>query len=178
MYIPLQTLTSLSETNPLIFWIAPIAGIIAVVASLVLMARIGKMSPGGPKTVEVGNAIREGAYAFLKRQYGTIASLSVAVAVLIYVLYTIWPVANYANYAFQTAFAFILGALCSGIAGFVGMYISVRANIRVASAARTSIDKALKIALRGGAVSGLLVVAMSLLGVAGLFGDYRRSGGG
>jgi K(+)-stimulated pyrophosphate-energized sodium pump len=131
-----------------------------------------KQDTGTAKMREISEYIREGANAFMKRQYSTIAALSVGVAVLIYVLYSIWPVAAYPDYAFQTAFAFILGALASGVAGFVGMYISVRANIRVASAARTSTDKALKIALRGGAVSGLLVVAMSLLGVAGLFYMY------
>ena len=85
MYIPLQTLTSLSETNPLVFWIAPIAGVIAVVASLLLMARISKMNPGGPKTVEVGNAIREGAYAFLKRQYKTIGIITAVIFVLLWI---------------------------------------------------------------------------------------------
>ncbi|MGE5533464.1 MAG: sodium/proton-translocating pyrophosphatase, partial [Bacillota bacterium] len=81
MFIPLATLT----INPIVFWIAPIAGIIAVVASLLLMYRIGKMSPGGPKTVEVGNAIREGAYAFLKRQYKTIAIITVVIFALLWV---------------------------------------------------------------------------------------------
>ena len=85
MYIPLQTLTSLTYDNPLVFWIAPIAGVIAVVASLILMQRIGKMSPGGPKAVEVGNAIREGAYAFLKRQYKTIAIITVVIFALLWV---------------------------------------------------------------------------------------------
>lgn len=117
----------------------------------------------------ISDAIREGANAFMKRQYTTIAVLSVAVALLIFILYSVFPNARFPDYAWKTAVSFIIGAVCSGIAGFVGMYVSVRANIRVASGAMTSLDKALKIALRGGAVSGLLVVAMSLLGVAGLF---------
>ncbi len=131
-----------------------------------------KQDTGTDKMREISDAIREGANAFMRRQYSTIGILSLAVGLLIYIVYTIWPVKNYPNYAWQTSVAFLLGALCSAIAGFVGMYISVRANIRVASAARSSLDKALKIALRGGAVSGLLVVAMSLLGVAGLFYMY------
>src|SRR4029079_9484275 len=71
--------------------------------------------------------------------------------------------------AIATTLAFMFGALCSGIAGYVGMFVSIRANLRTASAVRTSLTRALQLALRGGAVSGLFVVAMSLLGVGGLF---------
>src|SRR5262249_28425999 len=71
--------------------------------------------------------------------------------------------------AIATTLAFMFGALCSGIAGYVGMFVSIRANLRTASAVRTSLNRALQLALRGGAVSGLFVVAMSLLGVGGLF---------
>jgi K(+)-stimulated pyrophosphate-energized sodium pump len=131
-----------------------------------------KQDRGTAEMQEISDAIREGANAFLKRQFSTIGILSIVVALLIYGAYSLWPVPNYPDYAGKTAFAFMVGALCSGIAGFVGMYVSVRANLRVASAARTSLDKALKLALRGGAVSGLFVVAMSLLGVAGLFYLY------
>ena len=70
-----------------------------------------------------------------------------------------------APYALKTVIAFLVGAVCSGLAGFTGMYVSIRANIRTASAARTSLNKALQTALRGGAVTGLVVVALSLLGV-------------
>lgn len=128
-----------------------------------------KQDTGTEKMREISDAIKVGANAFMKRQYTTISILAIVVAALIYGAYAI--AGNY-DYAWRTAVAFILGAACSAIAGFIGMYISVRANIRVASAARTSLNKALKIALRGGAVSGLLVVAMSLLGVAGLFYAY------
>jgi K(+)-stimulated pyrophosphate-energized sodium pump len=131
-----------------------------------------KQDDGTAKMRHISDAIREGANAFLKRQYTTIGILTLVVAALIYGVYAF---IGQEDYAWHTALAFILGALCSGIAGFIGMYISVRANIRVASAARTSLDKALKIALRGGAVSGLLVVAMSLLGVAGIFYGYGGS---
>ena len=124
---------------------------------------------GTPGMREISDAIRVGANAFMKRQYTTIAIFSVVVALLIFVLYSLFPMPKYPDYAWKTALSFIIGAVCSGIAGFVGMYVSVRANIRVASAAVTSLNNALKIALRGGSVSGLLVVAMSLLGVAGLF---------
>ena len=85
MFIPLQPSVTLMVNSPYIFWLAPIAGVIAVIASLLLMRKIGRMSPGGPKAVEVGNAIREGAYAFLKRQYTTIAAITVVVFVLLWV---------------------------------------------------------------------------------------------
>ena len=131
-----------------------------------------KQDKGTSEMQEISDAIRQGANAFLKRQYSTIGILAIVVALLIFTAYSLWPVPSHPGYARKTAFAFIVGALCSGIAGFVGMYISVRANVRVASAARTSLNKALTIALRGGAVSGLFVVAMSLLGVVGLFYLY------
>jgi K(+)-stimulated pyrophosphate-energized sodium pump len=134
-----------------------------------LTRHVLKQDTGNDKMRAISDAIREGANAFMKRQYTTIAVLAVAVALLIFAIYSIFPNKDYPDYAWKTALSFIIGAACSGVAGFVGMYVSVRANIRVASAAVTSLNNALKIALRGGAVSGLLVVAMSLLGVAGLF---------
>ena len=131
-----------------------------------------KQDSGTDQMKEIADAIREGANAFMKRQYTTIGALSVVVALLIFTVYSIWPVPNHQDYAWKTAVTFIIGALCSSVAGFVGMYISVRANVRVASAARTSLNRALQLALRAGAVSGLVVVAMSLIGVAGLFYLY------
>src|SRR6266436_729707 len=123
---------------------------------------------------KISDAIQEGAEAFLRRQYRTIGTLSIALGVVIYVLYAFFrkphadePAA--ATLALTTTLSFIFGALCSGVAGIVGMYVAVRSNIRTASAARTSLNKALQIALRGGAVSGLFVVAMSLFGVGLLY---------
>ena len=125
---------------------------------------------------QISNAIKEGAEAFLKRQNTTIALLAVALAALIFVLYAFVrshqdfdPVKTALNLAFWTTLSFVLGAGCSVFAGYVGMWISIRTNIRTASAARTSLNDALRIALRGGAVSGLLVVSMSLFGVGGLY---------
>jgi K(+)-stimulated pyrophosphate-energized sodium pump len=115
---------------------------------------------------EISAAIKAGAMAFLKRQYTTIGLLTVVFAVLIYVAYYF---GSDSSYGWHTALAFVLGAFCSALSGFIGMYISVKANLRTASAAQTSLNKALKISLRGGAVSGILVVALSLLGVGGLF---------
>ena len=114
------------------------------------------------------NAIKEGAEAFLSRQNRTIISLSAVLAVLIFFLYAFVRSPSPADpappleMAFWTTFSFVLGAACSVIAGYIGMWVSIRANIRTASAVRSSLNQGLQIAMRGGAVSGLFVVAMSL----------------
>jgi K(+)-stimulated pyrophosphate-energized sodium pump len=130
---------------------------------------------GTDKMQEISNAIKEGAEAFLSRQNRTIILFSTVLAVLIFLLYAFFrtpspadPVAP-VQMAFWTTLSFVLGALCSVIAGYVGMWVSIRANIRTAAAVRSSLNEALKIAMRGGAVSGLFVVTMSLLGVGGLY---------
>jgi K(+)-stimulated pyrophosphate-energized sodium pump len=130
---------------------------------------------GTDKMQEISNAIKEGAEAFLSRQNRTIISLAAVLAALIFVLYAFVRTASPADpvppwqMAFWTTLSFVLGALCSVVAGYVGMWVSIRANIRTAAAVRSSLNEALRIALRGGAVSGLFVVAMSLLGVGGLY---------
>ena len=133
-------------------------------------------SRGTAEMQTISDAIQQGAEAFLARQYKTITALSLVVAVLIYVGYSQFrvsnvndPVSSAGTLALYTTGAFLLGALSSGIAGSMGMWVSIRANIRVAAAATTSLNGALQAALRGGAVSGLFTVSMSLLGVGGLF---------
>ncbi len=131
---------------------------------------------GTPEMRRISDAIQQGAEAFLARQYRTIALLAIAVAALIYVGYGFLrtpnvsdPVSDPKKLALYITASFLLGALSSAIAGFVGMWTSIRANIRVAAAAMSSLNGALQLALRGGGVAGLFVVAMSLLGVGGLF---------
>jgi K(+)-stimulated pyrophosphate-energized sodium pump len=130
----------------------------------------------------ISNAIKEGAEAFLARQNKTIVTLAVVLAALIFILYRFVRPPNSADpvqpleLALWTTLSFVLGALCSVIAGYIGMWVSIRANIRTASAVRTSLNDALRIALRGGAVSGLFVVAMSLLGVGGLYALLESMG--
>ena len=137
---------------------------------------------GTQKMQEISNAIKEGAEAFLARQNRTILLLAALLAALIFVLYGFVRKPNPADpappleLAFWTTLSFVLGALCSVIAGYVGMWVSIRANIRTASAVRTSLNEGLRIALRGGAVSGLFVVAMSLLGVGGLYALLQAMG--
>ena len=159
MYIPLQTLTSLD--NPYVFWIAPIAGIIAILVSLLLMRKINKMSPGSPKAIEVGNAIREGAYAFLKRQYKTIG-------VIIVVLFALIAVAL----GVGTAIAFLIGAVASLAAGYIAMDNATKANVRTVAAGKNGPNAALQTAFYGGATMGFAVVGLSLLSVSLLFLAY------
>src|SRR5438132_1449042 len=148
--------------------------VLALAVAVGLARWVLRQDNGTPQMRTVSDAIQEGAAAFLRRQYRTIFSLSVVLAVLIFVLYAFFrtphpgePSAT--TMALWTTLSFVLGAVCSGIAGLIGMFVAVRANIRTASAARSSLNRALQIALRGGAVSGLFVVAMSLLGVGGLY---------
>lgn len=133
----------------------------ALLISLYMIYTVFKEEEGPKEMQQVALAIREGAYAFLKRQYSTIAGLALVVAILLALLTNI-----------HTAIAFITGSAASALAGFIGMYVAVHANLKTAAAARSSLAKALIIALRGGAVTGLAVTALSLLGVAALFYAY------
>src|SRR3989440_13058655 len=148
--------------------------VVALAVAVGLARWVLKQDNGTPEMRRISDAIQEGAGAFLRRQYRTIFTLSVFLAALIFVLYAFFrsphpgePPAT--TMAFWTTLSFVFGAVCSGIAGLIGMFVAVRANIRTASAARSSVTRALQVALRGGAVSGLFVVAMSLLGVGGLY---------
>src|SRR5262245_23114619 len=135
-----------------------------------------KRDTGTPAMQSISNAIKEGAEAFLRRQNTTITLLALLLAAVIFVLYGFVrahhdfdPVPTALRLAFRPTLSLVLGAACSVVAGYIGMWISIRTNIRTASAARTSLNDALRTALRGGAVSGLFVVAMSLFGVGGLY---------
>ena len=136
--------------------------------------------------VDVADTIREGADAFVKRQYTTIAVLAVVASVIIGAVIA-WvegpEVADVPSLAgipigVLTGIAFLVGAFCSMLSGIIGMTISVRSNVRTASAARRSLVEAVQVAMRGGAVSGFLVVALSLLGVWGIFTAYQLLLGG
>jgi len=138
---------------------------------------------GSEAMQKISNAIKEGAEAFLRRQNKTIALLALLFAVVLFLGYgfvrghrSFDPVDSSLELAFWITLSFIFGAACSVFAGYVGMWVSIRSNIRTATAALSSLNNALRIALRGGAVSGLLVVAMSLLGVGGLYALVKATG--
>ena len=148
-----------------------------------LLGRSLLASPAGTEPMQVVYlAIKEGAEAFMRRQYKTIAVLAAVTAAFVYVLYAFVRApspqdpASAAVMALATAAAFAFGASCSGIAGVLGMWVAIRTNVRVAGAAATSTGAALRTALRGGAVAGLIVPAMSLAGVSTLFLALRAAG--
>jgi K(+)-stimulated pyrophosphate-energized sodium pump len=176
------------ELVPLI----PIAGIAAVLYALYLAWDVLRRDEGTPEMQDVASMIYEGAMAFLRRQYGTIAALSIVTAIAIGVIVGAVSegvkdiLANDSTVTYGerqvgpweegglTAIAFLVGAFCSGLAGYIGMFIAVRSNSRTASAATRSLKEAITVSLRGGAVSGFLVVALSLIGVSTIFITYSE----
>jgi K(+)-stimulated pyrophosphate-energized sodium pump len=171
-------------------WMVPVAGIAAVLYAGWLARDVLSRDTGTPAMQEIGGMIFEGAMAFLNRQYRTIAIFAVLTAVLIGVIVGAVSegvkeiindggVIEYGDQVISpeteglmTAIAFLVGAFCSGLAGFIGMFIAVRANVRTAAAAQRSLKDAITVSLRGGAVSGFLVVALSLIGVSSIFFIY------
>ena len=153
-------------------WIIPIVGLATVIFAAFLAWDVLKRDAGTPAMQEIAGMIFEGAMAFLRRQYRTIAMLSVFVAVAIGLIVGYFD--ESVNHGVLTGVAFMIGAICSGVAGFIGMYVAVRSNGRCAAAATRSLRDAVAVSLRGGAVSGFLVVGLSLIGVASLFGFYSR----
>ncbi|MFN8217536.1 MAG: sodium-translocating pyrophosphatase [Solirubrobacterales bacterium] len=137
----------------------------AVVYGLIVTQRLLAKSPGNDRMQEISGAVQEGAQAYLSRQYTIIAAVAVPIAVLLLILQD-W----------KTAVGFIIGATLSGAAGFIGMNVSVRSNARVAEAARGGVPPALDVAFKGGSVTGLLVVGLALLGVAGYYGFLLITG--
>ncbi len=143
--------------------------VFSLIVAFLLARQVLKADTGTAEMQVIASAIKEGAEAFLRRQYKTIYMMAGLGALIIFGLYTL---RGEYGLAWKTTIGFLTGSICSGLAGFIGMFVSIRANIRVASASRTSLNRALQLALRGGAVSGLSVVALSLLGVGGLFWAY------
>jgi K(+)-stimulated pyrophosphate-energized sodium pump len=151
----------LSAIDPMLFVF--VVSILSILVAGYLARDVLRRSKGSDKMQEIAAAIQEGAGAFMKRQYTTIAVLSLVFAALITGVYLY---AGKPDTAWHTAVAFLAGAFCSALAGTIGMHIAVRANLRTAATVTKSSGEAVKVAMRGGAVSGLIIVAMSLLGIA------------
>lgn len=139
-----------------------IFSIIALLYALYLSFKILKVSPGSSKMQEIAEAIKEGAMAYMKRQYKTMAIFAAVIAIALYFLFNDKAIAA----------GFLVGAFFSGLAGFIGMSISVRANVRTAETAKQGLKEALDVAFKGGSVTGMAVVGLALLAVSIFYGIY------
>ncbi|ANP44616.1 sodium-translocating pyrophosphatase [Candidatus Viadribacter manganicus] len=143
-------------SNDLILWLVVAAGIVAAIYGFLETQAITKASAGSDRMKEIAAAIQEGARAYLNRQYRTIAIVGVGVVIVLAILFQNW----------QIPLGFIIGAVLSGAAGFIGMNVSVQANVRTAEASRHSLAGGLKMAFKAGAVTGMLVAGGALFGVS------------
>ena len=147
-------------------WFIMGVSVVSLLMAWIFTREVLGADTGTPAMQAIALAIKQGAEAFMKRQYKTIYTFSAILAVVIFAYYY---EAKGSDLAIKMVVSFLAGAVCSGLAGFSGMFVSIRANLRAASAARTSLNRAMQLALRGGAVTGLSVVALSLLGVGIIF---------
>src|SRR5258708_20143147 len=152
---------------PQAYWIVIVCGVLALIYGAYAYSRVMAAGTGTARMQEIAAAVQEGARAYLNRQYRPIAMAGVVVAIILA-----------ATLGIHVAIGFIIGAVLSGAAGYTGMNISVRANVRTADAARQGVQPALDVAFRAGAITGMLVVGLGLLGVAGYYGILLSWKGG
>ena len=145
------------------------AGILGIILSLAALGyagflafRILKLEPGSEKMQQIAAAIKEGAMAYMARQYKTIGVFAAVITVILWLLFST-----------EVALGFLFGALLSGLSGYIGMSISVRANVRTAETAKKGLKEALSVAFQGGSVTGMAVVGLALLAVSVFYSIYR-----
>ncbi|MEO1247705.1 MAG: sodium-translocating pyrophosphatase [Pseudomonadota bacterium] len=152
-------------TNELALSLSIVAGVIAIVFGVLSTLWVTKQPAGNARMQEIAAAIQEGAAAYMNRQYMTIGIVGVVLAIVLAI-----------GIDMASAIGFVIGAVFSALAGYIGMYVSVRANVRTAQAATLGVNPALNVAFRGGAITGLLVVGLGLLGVAGYYAILMQMG--
>ncbi|MGH2449690.1 MAG: sodium-translocating pyrophosphatase [Candidatus Limnocylindria bacterium] len=163
-----------------LLWIVPVSGLVAVLVAAYFAFDVLRSDRGTPAMQEVADAIYEAAVAFIKRQYRTIALLALAGTLVIGAVVYFFeraPGVSPEELGVKTAVAFLVGASASMLSGIIGMFVAVKSNLRTAAAAQHGVADALRISLRGGAVSGILVVGLSLIGVFVMFlafGGFER----
>ena len=158
-------------TTETIIFLVPASGLLALAYAFLRTRWIGRQSAGTEKMVEIAGYIADGARAFLRREYRVLSIFVVLVAILLAVANMAVPDASW-----LIAVSFVTGALTSGLAGFIGMTVATRANVRTTHAARTGLAPALNVAFSGGLVMGLSVVGLGVLGLGGLFIVYSGVG--
>jgi len=146
--------------------IAPLAGLASIIAAIYLFLYVNKQDRGNPKMQEISAAIKEGANAYLKRQYSTLAIFVIVVGAVLLIAF--WNPEKMVQ-APSRALAYVIGSICSGLAGYFGMSVALKANVRTANGARSGLSKAFPVAFYGGAVMGLSVVGLALIGISGLY---------
>lgn len=147
-------------------WIAPLAGLVSIAFAVYLFFYVNKQDSGNPKMQEISAAIKEGANAYLKRQFSTLAIFVIIVAVVLLIAF--WNPENITQSP-SRVLAYVLGSISSGLAGYFGMNVALKANVRTANGARSGLNKAFPVAFYGGAVMGLSVVGLALIGISGLY---------
>jgi K(+)-stimulated pyrophosphate-energized sodium pump len=151
--------------NPMLYWLVIAAGVLALLYGIWATRSVLAASAGTARMQEIAAAVQEGAKAYLNKQYTTIGIVGIVVAIILFFALSKLSAAG-----------FVIGAILSGVTGYIGMNVSVRANVRTAEAARQGMAPALAIAAKSGAITGLLVVGLGLLGVAGYYMVLRGSG--